>query len=406
MDFANIIEERGFVHACSNTIELRKELEKGCTTAYIGYDATASSLHVGHLVNLMLLRWFQKCGHRPITLMGGGTTKVGDPSFRNAERPLLDDAAIAANIEKIKTVFRRFLDYDAGLGSDAIMANNSFWLDSLNYLGFLRDIGKHFSVNRMLSFDSVKDRLDTQKSLSFLEFNYMILQAYDFLELFRQHGCVLQMGGSDQWGNIVNGIDLVRRVHGQEVFAVTTPLLTDAAGNKIGKSNGKAVWLNPAQTSSFEFWQYWRNTPDDKVLQFLKLFTELPIRDCEALTRKDGKYLNAAKKTLADEVTAICHGHIAVKHVHDLRMDGVNAENLNVGATQTIRLGEGISILRLASELRPDASGKVLRRLITGGGVRIDGKIFDEPASEPPLEIGQTIFVSIGKQSRWSVEIV
>ena len=277
-DFLRIIIERGFLADCTDLQALDEALLQGVVPAYIGYDATAQSLHVGHLLNIMLLRWMQKTGHKPITLMGGGTTKVGDPSFRSEERPLLTPAAIDANIASMKTVFAKYLRYGDG-AADAIMLNNAEWLDALNYLEFLRDIGRHFSVNRMLSFESVKSRIDREQSLSFLEFNYMILQAYDFLELRRRYGCLLQMGGSDQWGNIVNGIDLTRRVIDAQIYGLTTPLLTTSDGRKMGKSQGGAVWLNADLLSPYEFWQFWRNTTDADVGRFLKLYTELPVEE-------------------------------------------------------------------------------------------------------------------------------
>ena len=281
-DFMHVMMTRGYLADCTDYQGLDEALAKGIVPAYIGYDATAASLHVGHLLNIMMLRWLQKSGGKPITLMGGGTTKVGDPSFRAEERPLLTPAQIDANISGMNRVFSRYLSYGTG-PTDALMLNNAEWLDNLNYLDFLRDIGRHFSVNRMLSFESVKSRLDREQSLSFLEFNYMILQAYDFLELYRRHGCVLQMGGSDQWGNIINGIDLTRRVLDREIYGLTSPLLTTSDGRKMGKSQGGAVWLSAEMLSPYEFWQFWRNTTDADVGRFLKLYTELPLDDCERL---------------------------------------------------------------------------------------------------------------------------
>ncbi len=306
-DFIRIMMERGFLADCTDYQALDEALIAGTVPAYIGYDATAKSLHVGHLMNIMVLRWLQKCGHKPITLMGGGTTKVGDPSFRADERPLLDDAAINANIDGMGRVFAKYLSYGDG-ATDAVMLNNAEWLDGLNYLEFLRDIGRHFSVNRMLSFESVKSRLDREQSLSFLEFNYMILQAYDFLELNRRYGCLLQMGGSDQWGNIVNGIDLTRRVLDNEIFGLTTPLLTTSDGRKMGKSQGGAIWLNGDMLSPYEFWQFWRNTTDADTGKFLKIFTELPVEECDRLGSLEGSEINAAKIILANEVTTLLHG--------------------------------------------------------------------------------------------------
>ena len=289
-DFLHVMQSRGFLADCTDLQGLDETLLKGPQSAYIGFDATAKSLHVGSLIQIMMLRWFQKTGHKPITLMGGGTTKVGDPSFRADERPLLDAVAIDANIGGIKQVFSAYLDYSAG----AQMLNNAEWLDDLNYLDFLRDIGRHFSINRMLSFESVKSRLDREQSLSFLEFNYMILQAYDFMELHRRYGCILQMGGSDQWGNIVNGIDLTRRVIDGEVYGLTSPLLTTSDGRKMGKSQSGAVWLNPEMLSPYEFWQFWRNTTDADVGRFLKLYTELPLVNgcrCQSFGNGSGRWL-------------------------------------------------------------------------------------------------------------------
>lgn len=306
-DFMAVMMQRGYLADCTDYQALDEALSQGVVTAYIGYDATAQSLHVGHLLNIMMLRWFQKTGHKPITLMGGGTTKVGDPSFRADERPLLTPDQIDANIDGMKQVFAKYLDYGEA-GNGALMLNNAEWLDGLNYLEFLRDIGRHFSVNRMLSFESVKSRLDREQSLSFLEFNYMILQAYDFLELYRRYGCTLQMGGSDQWGNIVNGIDLTRRVLDHEIYGLTSPLLTTSDGRKMGKSQGGAIWLNSDMLSAYEFWQFWRNTTDADVGRFLKLYTEMPLDECDRLGALAGSEINDAKIVLANAVTTLCHG--------------------------------------------------------------------------------------------------
>jgi len=306
-EFLREIIARGFLADCTDLQGLDEALIQGPVTCYIGYDATARSLHVGHLLNIMLLRWWQKTGNRPITLMGGGTTKVGDPSFRADERPLLTPEQIDANIAGMQRVFDRYLGYDT-TPTGAVMLNNAEWLDGLNYLDFLRDIGRHFSVNRMLSFESVKSRLDREQSLSFLEFNYMILQAYDFLELYRREGCVLQMGGSDQWGNIVNGIDLTRRVLDAEIYGLTTPLLTTSDGKKMGKSQGGAIWLDGEMLSPYEFWQFWRNTTDADVGRFLKLYTELPVAECDRLGALEGAEINEAKIVLANAVTTLLHG--------------------------------------------------------------------------------------------------
>ncbi len=380
-DFLDVIASRGFLADCSDLEGLDAALLAGTQTAYIGYDATARSLHVGHLMNIMMLRWLQKTGHRPITLMGGGTTKVGDPSFRSEERPLLSAGAIAANIAGMSRVFARFLDYGEG-PTGALMLDNAEWLDRLNYLDFLRDIGRHFSVNRMLSFESVRSRLDREQSLSFLEFNYMILQAYDFLELYRRHGCRLQMGGSDQWGNIVSGIDLVRRVQDAEVFGLTAPLLTTADGRKMGKSAAGAVWLDAAMLSPYEFWQFWRNTADADVGRFLKLYTELPVAECDRLGALGGAEINAAKVCLANEVTALLHGPEAAaaaeataRQVFEEGGIGTDLPTLVLGRSE---VGEGISLAQLLVRSGLAKSGKDARRLIEEGGARVN----DAPAAD------------------------
>ena len=386
-DFMRVMFERGFVADCTDYQALDEALVKGVVPAYIGYDATAASLHVGHLMNIMVLRWLQKCGHKPITLMGGGTTKVGDPSFRAEERPLLTPAQIDANIAGMKQVFAKYLSYGDG-PSDAIMLNNAEWLDGLNYLDFLRDIGRHFSVNRMLSFESVKSRLDREQSLSFLEFNYMILQAYDFLELNRRHGCLLQMGGSDQWGNIVNGVDLTRRVIDHEVYGLTTPLLTTSDGRKMGKSASGAVWLNGEMLSPYEFWQFWRNTTDADVGRFLKIFTELPVAECDRLGSLAGSEINAAKIVLANAVTTLLHGAEAAaaaeataREVFEKGGVGDDLPTLRVTAEEA---AEGLGIVQLFVRAGLAASGKDAKRLIQEGGARLN----DEPVTDAGLRLG------------------
>lgn len=374
-DFLRIIIERGFLADCTDLQALDETLVKGMVSAYIGYDATAASLHVGHLLNIMLLRWFQKTGHRPITLMGGGTTRVGDPSFRTEERPLLTPEAIDANIAGLQQVFARYLDYGAD-GNGAMMRNNAEWLDGLNYLDFLRDIGRHFSVNRMLSFESVKSRLDRAQSLSFLEFNYMILQAYDFLELNRRHDCRLQMGGSDQWGNIVNGIDLTRRVLDTEIHGLTTPLLTTSDGRKMGKSQGGAVWLSGDMLSPYAFWQFWRNTTDADVGRFLKLYTELPVEECDRLGALQGSDINAGKIILANEVTALLHGAQAAAEAEATARKvfetGGTGEALPMLALPAAELADGISLAQLVIRAGLAKSGKDGKRLIAEGGLKVD----------------------------------
>ena len=309
-DFLNVLAARGFIHQVSEPEALDALAQSSTITAYIGFDCTAPSLHVGSLLPIMLLHWLQQTGHRPIALMGGGTTRVGDPSGKDESRRLLTDDVIGGNLKSIRKTFDRFLQFGDGK-RDAIMANNAEWLNALNYIDFLRDVGRHFSINRMLAFNSVKLRLERQQELSFLEFNYMILQAYDFVELYRRHGCVLQMGGSDQWGNIVNGIDLGRRLHNAQLFALTSPLITTSSGAKMGKTAAGAVWLNADQKSPYDYWQYWRNTEDADVIRFLKLFTMLPLAEIARLAALQGAEINEAKKILATEATALVHGRQA-----------------------------------------------------------------------------------------------
>ncbi|MFD1912433.1 tyrosine--tRNA ligase [Halodurantibacterium flavum] len=381
-DFMRVMIERGYLADCTDYQALDEALVKGVVPAYIGYDATAKSLHVGHLLNIMMLRWLQKTGHKPITLMGGGTTKVGDPSFRSDERPLLTPDQIDENIAGMKQVFAKYLRYGEG-ATDAIMLNNAEWLDNLNYLEFLRDIGRHFSVNRMLSFESVKSRLDREQSLSFLEFNYMILQAYDFLELNRRYGCLLQMGGSDQWGNIVNGVDLTRRVIDHEVWGLTSPLLTTSDGRKMGKSAGGAMWLNADMLSPYEFWQFWRNTTDADVGRFLKYYTELPVEECERLGALAGAEINAAKIILANEVTTMCHGAEAAAAAEATAREvfekGGVGDDLPTLALTAGEVGEGISLAQLFVRSGLAKSGKDAKRLITEGGARVNDADVSDP---------------------------
>ena len=377
-DFMRVMMTRGYLADCTDYQALDEALVKGVVPAYIGYDATAASLHVGHLLNIMMLRWLQKTGHKPITLMGGGTTKVGDPSFRAEERPLLSNEKIEENIAGLKKVFVRYLDYsDAPTG--AIMLNNAEWLDDLNYLEFLRDIGRHFSVNRMLSFESVKSRLDREQSLSFLEFNYMILQAYDFLEINRRYGCLLQMGGSDQWGNIVNGIDLTRRVLDHEIYGLTSPLLATSDGKKMGKSAGGAVWLNGDMLSSYEFWQFWRNTTDADVGRFLKLYTELPVEECDRLGALSGSEINAAKIVLANEVTTLLHGADAAEAAEATAREvfekGGVGDDLPTLVLSVTDVADGITVAQLFVRSGLSASGKDAKRLILEGGARLNDEL-------------------------------
>ncbi|MGA9252406.1 MAG: tyrosine--tRNA ligase [Roseobacter sp.] len=396
-DFVSVMMERGFLADCTDYQGLDDALLSGVQPAYIGFDATAPSLHVGSLIQIMMLRWLQKTGHKPITLMGGGTTKVGDPSFRADERPLLSPGAIDDNIAGIKKVFSAYIEYsDAPNG--ALMLNNAEWLDDLNYLDFLRDIGRHFSINRMLSFESVKSRLDREQSLSFLEFNYMILQAYDFLELNRRYGCILQMGGSDQWGNIVNGIDLTRRVIDGEVYGLTSPLLTTSDGKKMGKSQSGAIWLDQDMLSAYEFWQFWRNTSDADVGRFLKLYTEMPVDECDRLGALEGAEINEAKIRLANEVTGLLHGADAAvaaeataREVFEKGGVGDDLPTLTLSADE---VGDGISIVQLIVRSGLAGSGKEAKRLIAENGARLDdapltnaGLMLDQGALRAPIKL-------------------
>jgi tyrosyl-tRNA synthetase len=396
-EFIATMMERGFLADCTDYQGLDDALMSGVQPGYIGFDATAPSLHVGSLIQIMMLRWLQKCGHKPITLMGGGTTKVGDPSFRADERPLLTPDAIDANIAGIKAVFANYVDYNDG-PTGALMVNNAEWLDDLNYLDFLRDIGRHFSVNRMLAFESVKSRIDREQSLSFLEFNYMILQAYDFMELKRRYGCILQMGGSDQWGNIVNGIDLTRRTIQGELFGLTSPLLTTSDGKKMGKSQSGAVWLNADMLSPYEFWQFWRNTTDADVGRFLKLYTELPVDECDRLGALEGAEINEAKVRLANEVTGLLHGAKAATAAEATAREvfekGGVGDDLPTLTLTGEDLGDGISIVQLIVRSGLAKSGKDAKRLIAENGARLDdapltnaGLMIDAGALASPIKL-------------------
>ncbi|NQY58938.1 tyrosine--tRNA ligase [Cognatishimia sp.] len=408
-DFIAVMMERGFLADCTDYQGLDEALIKGVVPGYIGFDATAKSLHVGSLIQIMMLRWLQKTGHKPITLMGGGTTKVGDPSFRADERPLLTEDQINDNISGIQKVFAKYIDYGDG-ETDALMLNNAEWLDGLNYLEFLRDIGRHFSVNRMLSFESVKSRLDREQSLSFLEFNYMILQAYDFLELNRRYGCLVQFGGSDQWGNIVNGIDLTRRVIDQQIFGLTSPLLTTSDGKKMGKSADGAVWLNAEMRSPYEFWQFWRNTTDADVGRFLKLYTELPVDECDRLGSLAGSEINEAKVILANEVTTLCHGADAAaaaeataREVFEKGGVGADLPTLSLSSED---IGDGISVVQLIVKSGLAKSGKEAKRLIAENGAKLD----DQPLTEAgrvftAADLASPIKLSAGKKRHALVQL-
>ena len=376
--FLSAARDRGFLHQCTDLDGLDARLAEGVVTAYVGYDCTADSLHVGSLVSIMLLRLLQRCGHRPIVLMGGGTTRIGDPSGKDSARPLLDDAAIAGNMAGIRGLFAKFITFGDG-PCDAVMANNADWLDELRYIPMLRDIGRHFSVNRMLTQDSVRLRLERDQPLSFLEFNYMILQAYDFVELARRYGCLLQIGGSDQWGNILGGVELGRRTDGFGLFGLTTPLITTAAGDKMGKTATGAVWLNAERLSPYEYWQFWRNVEDADVGRFLRLFTELPLAE---ITRIESEDVNEAKKILATEATALCHGRAAAAAARQTAQ-AVFEEGGSAGLPQ-IRvprdiLAAGVAVFELLRKAGLAASNGEARRLIRGGGARVnDSVVTDE----------------------------
>ncbi|MDQ0320449.1 tyrosyl-tRNA synthetase [Pararhizobium capsulatum DSM 1112] len=381
-DFLRTLKERGFIYQTSDDAGLDALFAKETVTAYIGFDPTAPSLHAGGLIQIMMLHWLQATGHRPISLMGGGTGMVGDPSFKEESRQLMTPDTIQSNIDSIKTVFSNYLTYGDG-PKDALMINNADWLLGINYLEFLRDVGRHFSVNRMLAFDSVKTRLDREQSLSFLEFNYMILQAYDFVELNKRTGCRLQMGGSDQWGNIINGIDLGHRMGTPQLYALTSPLLTTSSGAKMGKSVNGAVWLNPSMLSAYDFWQYWRNTEDADVSRFLKLYTTLPMDEIARLSALGGSEINEVKKVLATEITAMLHGRVAAEQAAETARktfeEGAIAENLPTVDVTAAELDSGIGLLSLIVRAGFAASNGEARRHIQGGAVKInDNAISDE----------------------------
>ena len=403
-DFLHTLSERGFIHQISDESGLDELFRKEIVTAYIGFDPTAPSLHAGGLIQIMMLHWMQATGHQPISLMGGGTGMVGDPSFKDEARQLMTPATIEANIASIKTVFSNYLTYGDG-SKDALMINNADWLLGINYLEFLRDVGRHFSVNRMLSFDSVKTRLDREQSLSFLEFNYMILQAYDFVELHKRTGCRLQMGGSDQWGNIINGIDLGHRMGTPQLYALTSPLLTTSSGAKMGKSVNGAIWLNPDMLSAYDFWQYWRNTEDADVTRFLKLYTTLPMAEIERLSKLGGSEINEVKKILATEITAMLHGRSAAEQAAETARktfeEGALADNLPSVEIPTAELEAGLGLLTLIVRAGLAASNGEARRHVQGGAVRIN----DEAVSDERRLIGtgdvtadNVVKLSLGKK--------
>ena len=403
-DFLRVLTERGFIHQVSDPEGLDAAARAGKVVAYVGYDCTAPSLHIGHLLSIMMLHWLQQTGQKPIALMGGGTTRVGDPSGRDETRRILTVDQIEANKQAIKGTFSRFLKFGEGRG-DAIMADNAEWLATLNYIDFLRDVGRHFSINRMLSFDSVKLRLDRQQELSFLEFNYMILQAYDFVELNKRYQCILQMGGSDQWGNIVSGIDLGRRLGTPQLYALTCPLLTTASGAKMGKTAAGAVWLNADMLSPYEYWQFWRNTEDADVVRFLKLFTTLSLDEIARLGALQGQEINDAKKVLATEATALLHGREQADKVSETARktfeEGALAETLPTVEISRAELDRGIGILTANVMAALVASTSEARRQIKGGGIRVnDIAVTDEKMMLTPRDLTPegVIKLSLGRK--------
>ncbi|MDT8345327.1 MAG: tyrosine--tRNA ligase [Thermohalobaculum sp.] len=397
--FLRAMIERGFLQDVTDLQGLDEALLAGPVTAYIGFDCTAPALHVGSLVQIMMLRWFQRTGHRPIVLMGGGTTRIGDPSGKDEARQLLTETQIAENMAGIRRVFSTYLAFPE-TGGSAVMMNNADWLDELRYIPFLRDYGRHFTINRMLTFESVKARLEREQPLTFLEFNYMLLQAYDYLELFRRTGCRLQMGGSDQWGNILNGVDLTRRVAGAEVFGLTTPLLTTADGRKMGKTAAGAVWLDAGMLSPYDFWQFWRNTADADVGRFLRLFTDLAIDEIARLEALPGHEINDAKKFLATEVTALCHGRTAAEAAERTAREtfeagGLGADLPEIALTPADFPDGGLSVVQLFLRAGLAKSGKDAKRLIAEGGARID----DQPVTDTALMFAPSAFAAPVKLS-------
>jgi tyrosyl-tRNA synthetase len=412
--FLQTLRDRGYMHQCSGITELDAKLCESTQAAYLGFDATADSLHVGSLLQIMILRHLQKSGHKPVVLVGGGTSKVGDPSGKDESRVMLTEEIIQTNIAGISKVFAKFLTFGDENPSDAIMVNNDDWLSELKYLEFLRDYGPYFTINRMLSFESVKQRLDREAPFSFLEFNYMILQAYDFLELYRRHNTILQLGGSDQWGNMVSGTELGRRVEGAQLFALTAPLITTSDGKKMGKTANGAVWLNADKLSEYDYWQFWRNTADDDVVRFLKLFTELPLDEITELEKLEGSDINNAKIVLADEATSLLHGKECLIVIHDtintmFSGTGASTEGLPRVYVKKEDVAEGVRVLDLIVELGLASSKQEARRLIQGGGARKGDteKITDVNASLTELDFGDSneLTLRAGKKRAGVVEL-
>ena len=409
-EFLQEMITRGFLQDCTDLQGLDEKLLEGCMPAYIGFDATADSLHIGSLIQIMMLRWLQRTGHKPLPLMGGGTTKIGDPSGKDESRQLITTEIINDNIHGIQKVFEKYLSFGES-STDAKIINNAEWLDKLNYIEFLRDIGKHFTINRMISMESVKLRLDREQPLTFLEFNYMLLQAYDFMELNNRYDVSLQMGGSDQWGNIVNGIDLTRRLNKKSVFGLTTPLLTKADGSKMGKSANGAIWLNSDKLSPYEFWQFWRNTLDADVGKFLKLFTELPVSECERLGSLEGQEINEAKVILANEVTKLCHGEEAAinsnKTARKVFTEDGSDENLPTLEISNLEIIDGISFTQALVRTGLVSSGKEAKRIIAGGGAKLNDQVINDAGYMlDAAELHKTPKISASKKKHALIKVI
>jgi len=409
-EFLQEMITRGFLQDCTDLQGLDEKLLEGCMPAYIGFDATADSLHIGSLIQIMMLRWLQRTGHKPLPLMGGGTTKIGDPSGKDESRQLITTEIINENINGIQKVFEKYLSFGES-STDAKIINNAEWLDKLNYIEFLRDIGKHFTINRMISMESVKLRLDREQPLTFLEFNYMLLQAYDFMELNNRYDVSLQMGGSDQWGNIVNGIDLTRRLNKKSVFGLTTPLLTKADGSKMGKSANGAIWLNSDKLSPYEFWQFWRNTLDADVGKFLKLFTELPVSECERLGSLEGQEINEAKIILANEVTKLCHGEEAAinsnKTARKVFTEDGSDENLPTLEISNLEIIDGISFTQALVRTGLVSSGKEAKRIIASGGAKLNDQVINDAGYMlDAAELHKTPKISASKKKHALIKVI
>jgi tyrosyl-tRNA synthetase len=409
-EFLQEMITRGFLQDCTDLQGLDEKLLEGCMPAYIGFDATADSLHIGSLIQIMMLRWLQRTGHKPLPLMGGGTTKIGDPSGKDESRQLITTEIINDNIHGIQKVFEKYLSFGES-STDAKIINNAEWLDKLNYIEFLRDIGKHFTINRMISMESVKLRLDREQPLTLLEFNYMLLQAYDFMELNNRYDVSLQMGGSDQWGNIVNGIDLTRRLNKKSVFGLTTPLLTKADGSKMGKSANGAIWLNSDKLSPYEFWQFWRNTLDADVGKFLKLFTELPVSECERLGSLEGQAINEAKIILANEVTKLCHGEEAAinsnKTARKVFTEDGSDENLPTLEISNLEIIDGISFTQALVRTGLVSSGKEAKRIIAGGGAKLNDQVINDAGYMiDAAELHKTPKISASKKKHALIKVI